>query len=89
MNNMQFKEAREMLGLSVIEMAEMLDTDEHTISQIESDPGVIQHQALAPRIVRLMNAYIDGHRPDDWPGELLDDWPEVDTPRDDWPAMDT
>jgi len=63
----QFKAAREELGLSLTELAVMLDTDPRSLRAIESDPSQSTHRAPAPRMVRLMEAYLAGYRPIDWP----------------------
>jgi len=59
----QFKEAREKLGLTQTQAANMLGYGAYTrISEIESGK-----RPIMPHVVRLMGAYLAGYRPDDWP----------------------
>lgn len=71
MNHADMKAARKALGLTIDQMAKMLDTDRRSLRRIETDPmrGSGQHTSRdpAPRMVRLMQAYLEGHRPKDWP----------------------
>ena len=63
----EIQDARHELGLSVKEMADMLDTDKQTIRRMEMDARAETARQPAPRMVRLIKAYIAGYRPDDWP----------------------
>lgn len=63
----QLREARHTLGLSVAQMADMLDTDPLSIRRMEMDQDRKTARAPAPRMIRLMVAYLAGYRPDDWP----------------------
>ena len=63
----QFKAVRHQLGLTVTELAYLLDTDRKSIRCIECDPSQGMHRKPAPRMVRLMEAYLAGYRPVDWP----------------------
>jgi len=63
----EIQDARHELGLSVKEMADMLDTDKQTVRRLEMDPRAETARQPAPRMVRLIKAYIAGYRPDDWP----------------------
>ena len=68
MNHSEIKAARQALGLSLSEFAEMLDTDPTTTRRLEMDPRHSTARVPAPRMVRLIRAYLDGgYRPDDWP----------------------
>lgn len=62
------REARRKLGLSLVEMAEMLGyVGEHRrqiMHRIE-----IGDRALREPQRRLIAAYLDGYRPTDWPAE--------------------
>lgn len=71
MNYDELRRARELLGLTPTEAAEMLDTDVSTIRKIERDPEHTQHRAPPGRVVRLYKAYLAGYRPDDWPERLV------------------
>lgn len=63
----EIKQARQSLGLTQSQLAAMLDTDPRAIRAMESDPSTSKHRTPAPRMVRLLQAYLDGYRPDDWP----------------------
>jgi DNA-binding transcriptional regulator YiaG len=67
MTPQQIKEARATLGLTQSQLGAMLDTTGRVVRMMESDPASSQHRKPAPRMVRLINAYIEGYRPDDWP----------------------
>lgn len=61
------KNARRNLELSVSEFAQMLDTDASTIRKMELQEDSSQYRRPAPRMVRLIVAYLNGYRPVDWP----------------------
>jgi ribosome-binding protein aMBF1 (putative translation factor) len=63
----QIKEARQKLGLSVNQMATMIDTDPLSVRRMEGNPEAKTHRHPAPRMVRLIEAYLSGYRPLDWP----------------------
>jgi len=67
MTYQEIKAARHALGLSVRDFGRMLDTDGSTIRKMEFPPDKSQHRKPAPRMVRLIEAYLSGYRPDDWP----------------------
>ena len=67
MTHEQIKEARQKLGLTLPQLGKMLDTDETTARKMEMSPDKSTHRKPAPRMVRLINAYLSGYRPDDWP----------------------
>lgn len=66
----EIKSARHALGLSLREFASMLDTDETTARRMEMDESKSSFRKPAPRMVRLIDAYLDGYRPGDWPTEV-------------------
>ena len=68
MNHTGIKAARQALGLSLSQFAAMLDTDPTTTRRLEMDPRHSTARAPAPRMVRLIQAYLDGYRPADWNG---------------------
>ena len=68
MNHTEIKAARQALGLSPSQFAAMLDTDPTTTRRLEMDPRHSTARAPAPRMVRLIQAYLDGYRPADWNG---------------------
>ena len=63
----EIKEARHRLGLSVNQMATMIDTDPLSVRRMEGNPEAKTHRRPAPRMVRLIEAYLSGYRPSDWP----------------------
>jgi len=67
MTPMQIKETRQKLGLSVAQFGKMLDTDSSTIRKMEIGQDKSTHRKPAPRMVRLIEAYLSGYRPIDWP----------------------
>ena len=67
MTHTQFKAARRALGLTTEQLAYVLDTVKRSIRAIEADPGTSQSRRPAPRMVRLLEAYLSGYRPPDWP----------------------
>jgi DNA-binding transcriptional regulator YiaG len=63
----EFKWAREQLGLTLAELAVLLDTDPKSLRCIEAPESTNMHRKPAPRMVRLLDAYMMGYRPSDWP----------------------
>jgi DNA-binding transcriptional regulator YiaG len=67
MDHTEIKAARQALGLSLSQFAAVLDTDPTTTRRLEMDPRHSTARQPAPRMVRLVTAYLDGYRPADWP----------------------
>lgn len=63
----EIKAARQSLSLSVAQLAALLDTDPQTIRRMEQRPDANTFRSPAPRMLRLLRAYLDGYRPADWP----------------------
>lgn len=63
----EIKQARQSLGLSVADLARLLDTDPQTVRRMEQSETASTFRRPAPRMVRLITAYVSGYRPDDWP----------------------
>lgn len=63
----ELKEARHTLGLSVADLARLLDTDAQSIRRMEQREDASTFRRPAPRMIRLIRAYLDGYRPTDWP----------------------
>ena len=63
----EIKEARQLLGLSTAQLAALLETDPQTIRRMEQSEAANTFRRPAPRMVRLLRAYLDGYRPGDWP----------------------
>lgn len=68
MTPIEIKQARKSLGLTQAEMGRMLDIqDQNTYRKYEMPVSARQHRVPAARMVRLIRAYLDGFRPEDWP----------------------
>jgi DNA-binding transcriptional regulator YiaG len=67
MTHTEIRAARLALGLTQAELAKMLNVEARTVRRMESDPAHSTHRKPAVRMVRLIRAYLDGHRPVDWP----------------------
>ena len=63
----QIKDARAKLGLTQAQLGAMLDTDGQTVRRMEMPEDTSTHRKPAVRMVRLLQAYLDGYRPSDWP----------------------
>ncbi len=72
MTNRELYRARVTLGLSRVQMAAMLDTDPTTVKKWETAETNVSYRPPPARVIRLMQAYLDGWRPDDWP-EIQED----------------
>ena len=66
----ELKEARQSLGLSVSQLADLLETDAQSIRRMEMSHDLSTHRFPAPRMQRLIEAYLVGYRRDDWPQEV-------------------
>ena len=69
MTHTEIRAARIALGLEPDQLAKLLDVGKQTVTRMESTPDRSKHRAPAVRMVRLIRAYLDGHRPADWPKE--------------------
>ena len=63
----EIKRARQSLGLTQSQLGQMLDTDGQTIRRMEMPPDAATARKPVARMARLIRAYLDGYRPDDWP----------------------
>lgn len=63
----QLKEARLKLGLSVIQLADMLGLSHQHARRLTVDPNKKSSRRLDDTAARLLQAYLDGYRPADWP----------------------
>lgn len=63
----EIKQARHTLGLSVADLARLLDTDPQSVRRMEQSERAKTFRRPAPRMCRLLRAYLDGYRPADWP----------------------
>jgi transcriptional regulator with XRE-family HTH domain len=65
MDGQQIKEARKHLGLTQTQLAEVMGYYNNThISRIESG-----FRGMSEQGQKLLQAYLDGYRPKDWPVE--------------------
>lgn len=64
----QLARARKRLGLTLEQMADMLGYEG---SQAKSQVHHLEtgRRQIRPAQRRLIEAYLDGYRPDDWPGD--------------------
>jgi DNA-binding transcriptional regulator YiaG len=67
MTPLEIKQARHAMGLSVADLARLLDTDPQTVRRMEQSESASTFRRPAPRMVRLVQAYMMGYRPPDWP----------------------
>ena len=59
--------AREAMGLSRQELADILEVDAQTIQRMEMPPGAATRREPATRMIKLIDAYLSGWRPlKDW-----------------------
>ncbi len=65
------RRAREALGLTPAEAAEVLETDVSTIYKIERSATRSQYRKPPARVAQLYTAYLSGFRPGNWPKRLL------------------
>lgn len=63
------RDARVELGLTRVGMAAMTDTDPTTVKRWEMDPTNKTARPAPARVTRLIQAYLAGWRPADWPQE--------------------
>lgn len=63
----EIKHSRHRLGLSCEQLSKLLDTDPQTIRRMEQREEASTFRKPAPRMVRLIRAYLEGYRPNDWP----------------------
>lgn len=63
----EIKKARHALGLTQSQLAALLDTDGQSVRRMEQSETANTFRRPAPRMIRLINAYLAGYRPNDWP----------------------
>jgi len=67
MNHRQFKRARERLGLTVAELADVLGHNRVTIYRMERSPRCSSYRPVPEKTELLMQAFLQGYRPPNWP----------------------
>ena len=67
MTPIQIAKAQKSLGLDNADFAQVMEVDYSTLKKIKSPGGSSQSRRAPVRFVRLLNAYLAGFRPDDWP----------------------
>ena len=67
MTPQDIKRLRNSLDLSAADLAALLETDENTVRRMEMRRDTKNARLPARRMARLMQAYVDGWRPHDWP----------------------
>ena len=63
----EFKEARRKLGLTVSQAALVLGCGEQHVRRMEIAPGHESARPVNGTMQRLLEAYLAGYRPKDWP----------------------
>lgn len=67
MNSAAFKAGRQALGLTLAELAFILDTDPRTIRKWEASDTASTARAPNPVACRVMSWMLAGYRPAQWP----------------------
>lgn len=67
MTSEEFKAARIKLGLTVKQLAAILDKNHSTISRWEAQPNASTKTPIDPTAIRVMEWMLDGFRPPQWP----------------------
>ncbi len=64
----EFRQAQHQLGLSDKQLAAMLGIAyaDH-VRRMKVAEGKSSHRNVTPTVARLLQAYLDGYRPADWP----------------------
>lgn len=63
----QFRAARRRLGLSFRELARMLGVTVNQAKRLAADESYSSHRPVMETTGRLIEAYLAGYRPPDWP----------------------
>lgn len=66
----QLKKARQTLGLSISQMALILNVTERTLRRYEETDPSKQQRPPHPSSVRIIEWMLDGYRPEQWPSGL-------------------
>jgi hypothetical protein len=66
----ELRRARRTLGLSTRQLAAMLAVDADLVRRMEIEPGREGHRPIRSSVERLVQAYLDGYRPPDWPSHI-------------------
>ena len=67
MNHAEFKAARLSLGLTPIQLANLLGVAREYIYRLEATPDKKGKRKASYCMVKLIRAYLEGYRPSDWP----------------------
>ncbi len=68
MTHAELRAARERLGLTPEELADMLYLERQAVYRMEMEPGRKSRRKVAGPVARLVELYLAGVRPADWPG---------------------
>jgi DNA-binding transcriptional regulator YiaG len=63
----EFRAARQSLGLSVNQMAALLEVRPVHVRKMELDESLPSHRRVMPVTEKLLHAYLAGYRPHNWP----------------------
>jgi len=69
----EIKKARQHLGLTQRQLGDLLDTDVTSVRRMEMEKTASTQRDPAPRMIRLITAYLTGYRPNDWPIDCYND----------------
>ena len=61
------KAARHQLGLTLAQLGALLDIGWQQVARMEMSPDRSTSRCPAPRVEKLISAYLAGYRPDNWP----------------------
>jgi DNA-binding transcriptional regulator YiaG len=67
LSHTDFKEVQRKLGLSVSQMALMLGVTDIQVRRMGTAPELGSHRPVNGATQRLLQAYLEGYRPKDWP----------------------
>lgn len=70
LSNTAMRKARELLGLTPAELADLMEVDVSSVYKWERSYEARTYRAPPSRAERLLLAYLDGYRPADWPERL-------------------
>lgn len=65
--------ARQKLGLTQRQLAAMCEMDPRILRAVEQKPGTSTRRSPPARMIRVLDAYLAGYRPSDWPLPLSAD----------------
>ena len=67
MSPAEFRAARQSLGLTVNQMAALLEVRPVHVRRMELAEGLSTRRRIMPVTAKLLHAYLAGYRPNNWP----------------------